>query len=656
MNFSKKQFTVSLLLLACFQLSIAQNLIQYVPSDAPVVMSVNLDQLNKKVSLDELKQFDFYQGMLKELRTGGETEAEKAYVKKFLESPSEVGFNMLQPFHFFMQMEGDYTYYAVIMKMGDQTKYEAGLKEFKLDQFTPNLVDNGNYKFWSHADEAFAWNDEVILNVWADKTFNYDDWSSVGEEEYNWEEPQNGEEEIVFEDSDIIEMEPAEEEMVEEEMESPEEQIEELVFEDVPVEPYDPYFENNFVDEEKKMAVAEFTKKIMNKEFPSNLAANAKYRTAVANAASDVHTWVDYSYFLDAMKGGSGSFGMAGSETAMMMQSMTGMMDVFYSDAFLSMGLNFQDGKMVISTDMFFNQDMMRFYKGALDAKFNKKFLRYVDGGDQLFGYYYFNLNVKKSIDEGKALMHKALLSTPQFGQMADDAMKILGIFIDEDAIANLMKGDLLLSVSGMKMMEFTQTTYDFDDDFNMIPKDTTVVKKMPVVTMLASYGSQEDIMKFIDLGIHSEVIKREEGYFKMTIPDMGADVYMALKDGVMIFTNDQNLVVNKLDKGYKGKQRLTKKHRKLMCENSSVFFWDIPNTLYAVGGESPSTGDPATAYLEMFAKQFDNIELSSSKKVGESVKSKIDFNFTNKGTNSLEQFFNFVNDLYIEFIGGARI
>lgn len=651
MNFSKKQFTVLLFVIAFFQLSKAQNLVQYVPSDAMVVMSVNLDQLNKKVSLDKLKQFDFYQGMLKELRTDGETEAEKAYVKKFLESPSDIGFNMLQPFHFFMQMEGDFTYYAVVMKMGDQSKYEAGLKEFKLDQFAPNLVDNGNYKFWSHADEAFAWNDEVILNIWADKTFNYDDWSSVGEEEYNWEEPQNDEEEIVFEDSDIMEMEP-----IEEEMETPEEQVEELVFEDVPLESGDPYFENSYIDEEKKQAVEAFAKKIMNKEFPNNLSANSKYRIAVADAVSDVHMWMDYSYFLEAMKGGSNSFGMMGSEAAMMMQSMTSVMDVFYSGAFMSMGLNFQNGKMAISSDMFFNEDMMRFYKGALDGKFNKKFLRYVEGGDQLFGYYYFNLNVKKSIDEGKALMHKAMLATPQYGQMADDAMKILGIFIDEDAIANLMKGDLLLSVSGMKMMEFTQTTYDFDDDFNVIPKDTTVVKKMPVITMLASYGSQEDIMKFIDLGVHSEVIKREKNYFKMTVPNMGADVYLALKDGVMIFTNDQNLVTSKLESGYKGKQRLTKKHRKLMCKNSSVFFWDVPNTLYAVGGENPTAGDPATAYLEMLAKQFDNLELSSSKKVDESIKSKMDFNFTNEGTNSLEQFFNFVNDIYIELVGGAKI
>ncbi|MEZ4932565.1 MAG: hypothetical protein R2788_10655 [Saprospiraceae bacterium] len=195
-----------------------------------------------------------------------------------------------------------------------------------------------------------------------------------------------------------------------------------------------------------------------------------------------IHGWITAS-FLDAMKGGSGSFGMAGSETAMMMQSMTGMMDVFYSDAFLSMGLNFQDGKMVISTDMFFNQDMMRFYKGALDAKFNKKFLRYVDGGDQLFGYYYFNLNVKKVLTK-EGINAQGTAFDPTVWPNGDDAMKIL-VFLLTKMPVNLMKGDLLLSVSGMKMMEFTQTTYDFDDDVIMIPKDTTVVKNTSPCSLL---------------------------------------------------------------------------------------------------------------------------------------------------------------------------
>ena len=502
--------------------------------------------------------------------------------------------------------------------------------------------------------------DNLIINVWAEKAYSYDDWSyTEPDEEYNWEEDIESEDEIVYEEVEPAEEMPVEEEIVYEESDTipPSDEMEEYPIEEYPIEEeWDYGLGNDWDPEEKKMALANFAKKIVNKESTDYLFNNSKYRTAVTDNLSDVHFWMDYSYFMESLQDGNSALGMAASEAAMMMQGMQGIMDVFYSDTYISVGMNFQNGKMAIVSDMFVNDDMKRFYQSAMDAKLNKKLLRYIEGGDKLFGYYFFNLNIKNSIEEGKVLMHKMLKATPDYGLMADDAMKILGIFIDEDAIANLLKGDLLLAVSGMKMMEVTETNYEYDDDFNLITKDTTVVKKLPIVTMLASYGSQKDIMKFVDLGLHAKVIKREGKYFKMEIPELGTNVYLALKDGVMIFTNDQNLIANKLETGFKGKQRLSKKHRKLMCENSSVFYWDIPNTLYAISGDGQSAADPATVYLEMFAKQFESLEMTSSKTVDNSVKSQFDFNFVNKGTNSLEQFFNFVNDMYIEFLGGARI
>ena len=106
---------------------------------------------------------------------------------------------------------------------------------------------------------------------------------------------------------------------------------------------------------------------------------------------------------------------------------------------------------------------------------------------------------------------------------------------------------------------------------------------------------------------------------------------------------------------GMKAWYRLDKKHKKLLCKNSSVFYWDIPNTMYAFNSENPAAGDPTGGYLEMFANQFESMILTADKKVDDSVKSEMSFNFINKGENSLEQFFNFINDIYIELLGGAK-
>ncbi|MBK9015563.1 MAG: hypothetical protein IPM82_16675 [Saprospiraceae bacterium] len=333
------------------------------------------------------------------------------------------------------------------------------------------------------------------------------------------------------------------------------------------------------------------------------------------------------------------------------------MMDVFYGDTYLSMGLNFENGRMAIRSQMFFNDDMKKFYSRALDTKFNKKFLRYVKGGDEMFGYFYLNYNIKNTIEESKALLYKMFAATPQYGEMAADMMKILGIFIDEDAVGNLLKGDLMLAVSGIQTVAVTSQTYDYDADFNFTTKDTTMMKEMPIFTALASYGGGKDIQKFIDLGLHSKVLTQEGSFYRMALPGMdGMEFFLAKHDGLLIFTNNAYLMRQNLENGFAKKLRLPKNHKKRLCENASVVYWNIPNTLRAAAGSQSDSNIGMMGYLNNIGKEFNSMEMTSSKKVGNSVDSEMFLNMTNKDTNALQQFFNFVNDIYLEVIGGAKI
>ena len=223
----------------------------------------------------------------------------------------------------------------------------------------------------------------------------------------------------------------------------------------------------------------------------------------------DVHFWMDYGFITESMKQYSGGIAPT-NEYSQMMSAMSGMTDILYSDTYLSMGLNFEDGRMAMRSQLFFNEDMKQFYRRSLDTKFNKKFLRYVKGGDEMFGYFYLNYNIKNTIEETKSLLYKLFDATPQYGQAAADAMKIIGIFIDEEAVGNLLKGDLMVSVSGMQTVEVATKTYEYDADYNYVEKDTVMMQTMPVFTALASYGNGKDIQKFIDLGLHSNVLVQE--------------------------------------------------------------------------------------------------------------------------------------------------
>lgn len=694
MIFSKKTTPANLLslllLLALSFSAYGQNLLRYVPADVPVVVTMNLGNLNKKVNLLQLQQYDFYGAFVKEMESSESTPEKQVYMRKLMEEPATLGFDMLQPMYFFVKELEDTTIYTLVMKMGNRSRYEGGLMELFPDTYSEGLIEKSGYQIWQDESATYAWNDEVILNIWTGYTPSFDDWS-MEDGEFDWDEIEE-EPAIVFEETEIEKLpeEPIEEEPVEEfeiisfdDLDIQEDRpiepgkeldlSEEIFLEEprlaeesdtIPPPPPPPPFEEEedwgtlFGDwgADTKPTALNWANQVMAGNIGSNLAVTGDFKKSNASS-SDVHLWMDYSFFMEQYKK-TQSLGMGSmdSEMEMFMNMAEGFLETMYSDTYLSAGLNFEEGKVAIRSQLFFNDDMAGLYRGMKDVKFNKKFLRYVEGGDQMFGYAYFNFNVKNTIDEGKALMHKMLRQTPKYGKAASDAAQILGIFIDEEAIANLLKGDVLISVSGMQTTMAEETTFDFDEDFNITEKDTLVEKTLPIVTAFASYGSHKDIMKFVNFGLHSEVLTREGSHYRMTIPDAGMDFYLGLKKGMLVLSNSQQLFGESMAKGFPKKQRLSKKHRKLLCENASVVYWDIPNTMHEVAGESMENNIGPMAYVNMLGKQFESVSWTSSKNVDQSLNNQLDFNFVNKNVNSLDQFFNFINDIYLEFIGGAKI
>lgn len=633
--------------------------LQYVPSDAPFVLSMNLGNLGKRVNLNNLKQYDFYKSLIKEMENAQLEDTEKKYIHAFLDSPESLGFDMLRPFYFFVKESGDTTFYTMVMEMGNRAKYESGLMELFPEQYDEHLTQKDDYLIWQNGTETYVWNDDVILNIWSQYTPNFEDLFSEenGEwEEYEWPEEENLDSTYSESDDAWVAYPPLSDttliqnDSVPFPIDSLREELEET-------------FENTDASEDfgiwgvdTRQASANWADQLMNRQIGIPLSTNAQFKNAKAQNA-DLHFWMDYNYFLNEYKNTTQGFGgMTDDKMAPFVELATGMVYEMYGNSYLSWGLSFEQGKMAIRSQQFFNQKMKNFFTGVKKVKFNKKFFRYVEGGDDLFGYAYFNFNIKNAIDEGRTLMHDLLRSDPKYGLAASDAMKIFGIFIDEDAIANLFKGDMMLSFSGMQTIEVSETTYDFDEDFNYIEKDTIVSMEVPNVIALATFGNKENIQKFIDFGIHSEGLKKEGNLYRIDEPTSGVSFYLAVEKKMLILSNNREQLINSLSSGISKNKRLGKKHRKKLCENSSVVYWDVPNTKRQTAKNDGSTNFGPMYYVDVFGKQFESLEWKSSKKVEGSLNSEFNVNFKNQETNSLEQFFIFINDIFLEFEGGAKI
>ncbi len=656
-----------------------QTALKYVPSTADVVVTLNLQNLDKKVNLAQLQQYDFYQAAMKEIGKSPEFDENpkiQSFLEKMLSEPASVGFDTKEPIVVFVEKVGFDTYTTIITKLGNKAVYEAAMGELVGNYFKPFDEQVDGMSIWHRGQDLFAWNDEVVIEVKHQIGYNPNagDWGyeepEVMDSGFVWREEPN---DFGIDENTVWDEMPGDS-TVEEEVDfdnldwptdvDPSEMLDTLApgtfqFTDEEGQAYAFDSMEDFAwVEENDSAAYNWVVKVLNRQYLQPITRNERFAMAKGKT-NDMHVWVDYSFLNESMTSlQQASMGMAATNSfQQMMSAMGGVMDVFYGDTYLSFGLNFEDGRMAMRSQLFFNEDMKRFYSRALDTKFNKKFLRYVKGGDEMFGYFYLNYNVKNTIEESKSLMYKIFDATPQYGEMAADMMKIVGIFIDEDAVGNLLKGDMMVAVSGIQTVETKTLTYDYDADFNYTAKDTTVMKQVPIFTALASYGNGKDIQKFIDLGVHSKVLTIEGNYYRIEVPGMdGMVFFLAKQNGVLIFTNNAYLMKQNLEQGFAKKLRLPKNHKKRLCESASVMYWNIPNTMRAVAGGQADSNIGMMGYLNNIGKEFYSMEATSSKKVGNSVDSEMFLNMTAKGTNALQQFFNFVNDIYLETIGGAKI
>ncbi len=636
--------------------SFCQNLLKHIPEDATFVATFNPSDLNAKVPFSKLREYDFFK-MVTEEMAKSMGRANKEDMLKLIEDPSDLGMDLMASSYIIGKVTEEGNAFSILFKLSDAAKFTQLIKS----KLSPNMefVSGDGFNFVApEQDIAIAWTDGFALLTGVEVHRKYD----YGIEEYPYEEEAYPyeEEEIIIEDEAIMEEEPVfEDQEIMEDVEVVEEEPEfEVVEEEVMEEEYvvEEYVEED-MDYEKEVDQSishdvkertftmEWVKKVMNGDGSSSVIKNPKFMMANAKK-TDANIWLDYGavyqFYMDAM----GSY--SGGEAAMLADLMSSM----YEDTYLSMGVNFDAGAVNFNVDSYMNNQMLKFYREATDAKMNKKFLKYVQG-ENLMGYWSFNINVENTVQGYRELFMPMFNSIPMYGSMANDMMDIMDIFIDEEAIYDLWKGDLLFAVTGLKDFERTITTYEYDEDFNKKEVQTTVTQKLPEFVMMSSYGDEENVLKFLKLGEKTPFLVNKGSYYQATIPEADMEVYIALNKGTLFVTNNMDLIQNHLRKGYPKKERMSKEQCERIKDNSMVFYWDLPQTLNAASAFGIPLAGPSGQILNVSKDSFESIVWTAPKGGEQSVNQMISLNFVNKEMNSMEQIFNYINEVVMMSMGG---
>lgn len=601
----------------------AQDLTSYIPSDVSFLFTWNADLVGKKVNTRQLMQQESMDLIFQQLVQGLDSIQQEEY-RTLMTSPETYGINNNAPMHLAGRWNETGNFYALLMPLTNSSLLETFVARQSVLSDEPIAIEQyGDYSLAKLAGYHLAWNRQVAIVAGgrAAEVYPDFDWESYPyEEEYEYEEEEIVEEEIIEEEA------PAEEEeMIEEEM----------------------------AVEETPDAVAGWIAELLGRSFASSLQSHPDYLKAVAKPA-DAHLWVDYRQFMTMGQDLSMMGGVPGAAGAMGMAAQ--LFDDMYKGTFLSMTLNFNKGELEMNSHMLGQGKMIEVMQEAYDTRFNKKMWKYVDSRFML-GYYTLQVDVEKLVEGLKDIIYPAIAEMPMYGESFIRMMDVVGIVVDEDALYDLFKGDLFVAITGIRQAEIPVTSYEYDTDFNPSQVEKVIKKQYPEFLVMTSYGNEENMRKLLRLGESFNAFLNMGEYYQTAGQDESDTYYLAMKDGIMLFTNDGGLIAGRLNAGVEKAARLNKTHRKNLRKNVQAMYWDVQSTWQAIQETGVAESDAEMAeIMQGISDKVVDATFITSRKVKPSIHGKMSLKLKDSESNALEQVVGLLNQLILEAAGLERI
>lgn len=357
----------------------------------------------------------------------------------------------------------------------------------------------------------------------------------------------------------------------------------------------------------------------------NSLAKDAEYQNQIQKEA-DFSLWMDYNNLMPPL-----------AQMPMQSRELIGSLYELIGGIKLSGHGYAKKGVGEFIATMYANESMARVFNQAYNLRVNKDFFKYLDNTN-LMGMYSFAMSPKGFMDAYSSEIQKALKKSKE-GTLVANMFDIVDIFIDEEEIYTLLKGDMLFAVTDIKVMDRKSSDFEYNEETDKWEEIETMVKEpMPMAVMMLSYGSEENIMKFIDLGANAGVLsKRADGVWAVggVKEEIGVDLFIIVKDGVLMFTNDENITKNL--NGLPKNKQMSAKDIKEVTSLVQYGFLDADKMIAASKKTMKEMGQVFPDELAIVEENLSRFEIKTFAPEGNQIKSDIRLIFKDKNANSLQ-------------------
>jgi len=600
----------------------------FIPKDAVTVFSLNNISILQKVSMDELVSYDFMTALQSELFDG--STAGKSF------KDSGIDFN--QKMNIFYGKNADYELSGFTFGITDKEKLFTVFDDFdRLESIVPgveyynnyfnHLMIRGNIGVLLRVDgnqEKFS---EIADSLWLARG-NKLPWMNEGDDYYEGDD-------LPIEAEGNLEDAPEDGEIVEEVIETP--------MEETPVAVEDDVLKNYYElrdSLESEYALVQL-QQIVEELFMNNV--NLKQNDPRL-AAQLTHT-SEGIFYLDNSRNfqNSNNFGYF----KMMFPDLYKDLRELYVGNVLLGDIALNAHSIDIDLQANYGEKLGEIYHDLSNAKFDKKVLDYIPASNS--GFFTYNIDLKKGYEKAYEVI-LPILSHERNPRISANVLmlELINEFVNTDEVFNTYKGSMFGTFNGIKRVKTKRIDFFYDEQtFEYGEREVESEEDMPIFTLGFSTARPDVPNKVLNhMARLTSQFKNMGDYWVYEDAILNSvPLYMINKNGLFIFTNDEDLAKNHSN-GY-GKNAVGKKQAQAARKSGSMYGFvnmeaiinDLPREMFT---------DKRYELLESMKGKQGEMVLTSSKTTKENTVYHLTYSFNNSFENGGKYLLDLINSAYI--------
>ncbi|WP_124019374.1 hypothetical protein [Flavobacterium sp. A45] len=300
------------------------------------------------------------------------------------------------------------------------------------------------------------------------------------------------------------------------------------------------------------------------------------------------------------------------------------------------------------------NEETKKSYQEICDSKIDKNLMNYI--GNNVLGYYSISMDTQAVMNYEYKILKNTLNSVYQSyakeasGNEADVLIDAVALFLDEKAIADLIPGNAIFVLHDLKKVQRDFVNIDYDENYQQIETKGIKDEIQPDFTFLMNTRNESFVNKLLQLPLNKSKFTATDyqltnGYYTIHFEkdNLFENLYLGLKNGVVMLTTSKINIENLIQQTA---MPLHADFKKSISKNNAAAWFDIQKIITASKTELDK--DAKSNYYDIVLKNAGEITVESKFKNG-AIVSDASYSIKGEHANSLQYFFDVINEVYAE-------